>query len=59
MSDDWAAWQHEDELQQQRRLLEALKAAEAAGTPEDELIELAAGLGLATQYRQEIRHEPQ
>lgn len=50
---DWQAAQHADELQTQERLLMALLAADAAGTPKSAVIELAAGLGLAKLYTQE------
>lgn len=55
MNVDWQAAQHADELLRQQRLIDALKAAEAAGTPREEVIELAAGLGLATTYQRETK----
>ena len=37
MSDDWQAWQFRDELERMRAAIEALEAAEKAGTPREAL----------------------
>lgn len=56
MNDNWQEAQHADELLRQERLIGALKAAEAAGTPREEVIELASQLGLATVYEKQHTH---
>lgn len=48
--DTWSAWQHADELLRQERAMEALKLAEAAGTPRSALIVLADEAGIGTIY---------
>lgn len=56
MSDfDWQAAQHADELVRQQAVLEALRVARAAGTPDDKLMTLAVECGVANDFYKEIR----
>lgn len=47
---DWQAQQQQDEAQRQQRALEALQAAERAGTPREDLIVLAYEAGVGSIY---------
>lgn len=55
MDGDWQAQQHADELVRQQAILEALRVARAAGTPEDKLMTLALECGVANDFYKEIR----
>ena len=50
MIDDWQAEQSRDECERLRQALEALEAAEKAGTPREALETLAYEAGVAEQY---------
>lgn len=53
--DGWQAAQHRDECVRRERALQALKAAEAAGTPREDVIVLAYECGLGRDYEEEVR----
>lgn len=56
MSDDnWAAYQHADELLRQEQILAALKVAEKHGTPRDMVITLADECGVGELYRKHTK----
>jgi hypothetical protein len=48
--DSWQAAQWADECARMKRVVEALEAAEKAGTPREEIIVLASECGVASIY---------
>ena len=50
---DWQAEQFKDECERLRQTIEALEAAEKAGTPREALETLAYEAGVAEQYRKQ------
>lgn len=54
MTDDWQAWQRQDELNRQQDILAALKVAEEAGVPREYIIVLAHEAGVGELYRSNL-----
>ena len=52
---DWQAWQFADECARIKDILQALEAAEAAGTPHETVILLAQECGVGAEYQKEKR----